>query len=57
MRRLTIVVCLEPGFEVFGKTNIGLVGMMDASKHIDVEHRHTTPQSSPASFYRTSVFA
>ena len=51
MRRLTIVVSLEPGFEVFGKANIILVGMMDASKHIDVKHRHATSQSSPASFY------
>ena len=54
MRRLTIVVSLEPGFEVFGKANIGLVGMIDASKHVDVKHGHAISQSRPASFWELS---
>jgi hypothetical protein len=36
--RLTPIVGVEPRFQVFGKSDVGLVRIRNASQEIDVEH-------------------
>ena len=36
--RLTPVVCIEPRFEIFGESDVGLIRIWNASQEIDVVH-------------------
>ena len=33
-----IVMCVQAGFEIFRKTNVGLIGIRYAAKKVNVKH-------------------